>query len=278
MKRQLDRLKGKRLVTGDPNLMTKDEICINATPNGVEVKEIGTDGKIKDLAGSGGGSSDNKDEGQWYKTYFKAFNPETGKEEIAYISLLVDTQNLSMIFDRSVATITADGGSGNGYATFYGDIPFDLSYRPKKLYNDFLFMYNIGLRLNKYNYDIIDCGSGAPMTYLCTQSQYEYNIDGLISEWSKNYERKYSDKYLQYLHIIIILSTICLVSMENDLEEAYNNHHYISAFDVMDKLKNVPNSTEMITMYNDWVFIEPTTKEELLQIAKERVENYVNSH
>lgn len=54
MKRQLDRLKGKRLVTGDPNLMTKDEICINATPNGVEVKEIGTDGKIKDLAGSGG--------------------------------------------------------------------------------------------------------------------------------------------------------------------------------------------------------------------------------
>lgn len=55
MKRQLDRLKGKRLVTGDPNLMTKDEICINATPNGVEVKEIGVDGKIKDLAGSGGG-------------------------------------------------------------------------------------------------------------------------------------------------------------------------------------------------------------------------------
>ena len=58
MKRQLDRLKGKRLVTGDPNLMTKDEICINATPNGVEVKEIGTDGKIKDLAGSGGGDSE----------------------------------------------------------------------------------------------------------------------------------------------------------------------------------------------------------------------------
>lgn len=57
MKRQLDRLKGKRLVTGDPNLMTKDEICINATPNGVEVKEIGTDGKIKDLAGSGSGNN-----------------------------------------------------------------------------------------------------------------------------------------------------------------------------------------------------------------------------
>lgn len=63
MKRQLDRLKGKRLVTGDPNLMTKDEICINATSNGVEVKEIGSDGEIKDLS-SGGDSSSNENTGQ----------------------------------------------------------------------------------------------------------------------------------------------------------------------------------------------------------------------
>lgn len=62
MKRQLERLKGKRLVTGDANLMTKNEICINATPNGVEVKEIGADGKIKDLANSGGGSGAK----EWY--------------------------------------------------------------------------------------------------------------------------------------------------------------------------------------------------------------------
>lgn len=70
MKRQLDRLKGKRLVTGDPNLMTKDEICINATPNGVEVKEIGIDGKIKDLAGSGesnGNSSIQDNERLYFK-------------------------------------------------------------------------------------------------------------------------------------------------------------------------------------------------------------------
>ena len=58
MKRQLERLKGKRLVTGDSNLMTKNEICINTTSDGgVEVKEIGVDGKIKDLANSGGSSS-----------------------------------------------------------------------------------------------------------------------------------------------------------------------------------------------------------------------------
>lgn len=70
MKRQLDRLKGKRLVTGDPNLMTKDEICINATPNGVEVKEIGTDGSIKDIASGGSGSSSND------IVYYKMINPE----------------------------------------------------------------------------------------------------------------------------------------------------------------------------------------------------------
>jgi hypothetical protein len=280
MKRQLKTLKGKRVVlTNNANEIGHNEIGIIEKQDGtLEVKEHNTEGKLENIAGSGGSSSDNKDGGQWYKTYFKAFNPKTGKEQVEYIPLLVDTQNLSMIFDRSVAIITEDGGSGNGYAAFYGDIPFDLSYRPKILYGNFLFMFSIGLRLNKYNYDIIDYESGVPMAYLCTQSQYEYDIDCIISEWSKNYERKYSDKHLQYLHIIMILSVIYLESMQNDLKEAYNNHRYISAFEVMDKLKNVPNSTEMITMYNDCLFIEPAAKEELLQIAKERVENYINKH
>ena len=71
MKRRLNTLKGKKLVTGDPNLMTKDEICINATPNGVEVKEIGTDGKIKDLAGSSEGSSEDR---KYYKIYEEFLN------------------------------------------------------------------------------------------------------------------------------------------------------------------------------------------------------------
>lgn len=67
MKRQLERLKGKRLVTGDPNLMIKNEICINETHNGVEVKEIGTDGKIKDLAD--GGSNKEYDDLHTYLYY-----------------------------------------------------------------------------------------------------------------------------------------------------------------------------------------------------------------
>lgn len=78
MKRQLERLKGKRLVTGDANLMTKNEICINTTSDGgVEVKEIGVDGKIKDLAGSGGSSSSDM---EYYKT-------PAGMEEGEFIAL-----------------------------------------------------------------------------------------------------------------------------------------------------------------------------------------------
>lgn len=82
MKRQLERLKGKRLVTGDANLMTKNEICINTTSDGgVEVKEIGVDGKIKDLAG--GSSSDGKI--KYYKTKFK----DHDDEEYGYLAVNV---------------------------------------------------------------------------------------------------------------------------------------------------------------------------------------------
>lgn len=89
MKRQLDRLKGKRLVTGDPNLMTKDEICINATPNGVEVKEIGTDGKIKDLAGSGSGGSGDSVAGYYYFD-MQGSMPEEVAELVENISNMAD--------------------------------------------------------------------------------------------------------------------------------------------------------------------------------------------
>ena len=82
MKRQLERLKGKRLVTGDINLMKKDEICINETPNGVEVKEIGKDGKIKDLAGS--------DSGGGIKEYYYEFvyNPDIVVDELLILFII----------------------------------------------------------------------------------------------------------------------------------------------------------------------------------------------
>lgn len=76
MKRQLNRLKGKRLVTGDPNLMTKNEICINATPNGVEVKEIGTDGNIKDITSGGGGDTPSGGGDNWEVINAKAYGIE----------------------------------------------------------------------------------------------------------------------------------------------------------------------------------------------------------
>ena len=96
MKRQLERLKGKRLVTGDANLMTKDEICINTTSDGgVEVKYIGVDGKIKDLASS---SSSNF---PYRISYFKVNNTNWAS--------LVDAIS---IYYPIIVTINLDNGKG----------------------------------------------------------------------------------------------------------------------------------------------------------------------
>lgn len=58
MKRKINTIKGKRLVMGGgTNNLTKDEILVTETSNGIELKERSSDGSIKELAG--GGSSSN---------------------------------------------------------------------------------------------------------------------------------------------------------------------------------------------------------------------------
>lgn len=113
MKRQLERLKGKRLVTGDPNLMTKDEICINATPNGVEVKEIGADGKIKDLAGSGDNASGSNKNVKYYGigVYFRGLHVSTSE--------CLKIGQLGSIIPISVDYRTSDAMSNNGLGYFF---------------------------------------------------------------------------------------------------------------------------------------------------------------
>ena len=120
MKRQLDRLKGKRLVTGDPNLMTKDEICINATPNGVEVKEIGTDGSIKDIANGGGGGGDSI----FSEAYIK-FKKEDYKDS----ALGIAESNLEMVFiaDGKKSLTTSILISFGGEPTPYGRYRFPIN-------------------------------------------------------------------------------------------------------------------------------------------------------
>lgn len=118
MKRQLDRLKGKRLVTGDPNLMTKDEICINATPNGVEVKEIGIDGSIKDIAsGGGGGDSEEK---EWY--YCKCPDTEVLAVLKGYVAVNIPNpkgeEKIITEADTIVTTYALDDYEFVGYARF----------------------------------------------------------------------------------------------------------------------------------------------------------------
>lgn len=113
MKRKLNTLKGKRLVTGDSNLMTKDEICINATPNGVEVKEIGTDGKIKDLTGSGNsnGSSSEEPSEKWV-SFYALGEPE----HIAHLPTKLGAMIISEVCDMAIGYALVPYSSGNGFA------------------------------------------------------------------------------------------------------------------------------------------------------------------
>lgn len=54
MKRKIDTIKGKRLVMGGgTNILTKNEILVTETSNGIELKERSSDGSIKELAGGG---------------------------------------------------------------------------------------------------------------------------------------------------------------------------------------------------------------------------------
>lgn len=55
MKRRVNTIKGKRLVLGkDTNIITKDEILVTESPNGIELKERDYQGKIQQISGSAG--------------------------------------------------------------------------------------------------------------------------------------------------------------------------------------------------------------------------------
>ena len=58
MKRKINKLRGKRLVTGDPNLVTMNEIHVKDTSEGVEITERDKNGKLVNInMPSGGGES-----------------------------------------------------------------------------------------------------------------------------------------------------------------------------------------------------------------------------
>lgn len=60
MKRKINTIKGKRLVMGGgTNNLTKDEILVTETSNGIELKERSSDGSIKELAGGSSEGGDN---------------------------------------------------------------------------------------------------------------------------------------------------------------------------------------------------------------------------
>jgi hypothetical protein len=150
MKRRLNTLKGKKLVTGDPNLMTKDEICINETPNGVEVKEIGTDGKIKDLANSGGGNSKEYDDLNTYLYYDDRIISMDGME-FPLCGIIMSILSNMLTYFHNLNIILKINNTEDVFGINYGNyIPLSNLVMEGSGFNQELFLLINGISIPKY--------------------------------------------------------------------------------------------------------------------------------
>lgn len=268
MKRQLERLKGKRLVTGDPNLMTKDEICINATPNGgVEVKEIGTDGKIKDLAGSGDNGGGNNEEEHWIGVQF-------GNEDMGVIPVPICAINAtelgreigSIYINKGIGAIANSYTAGDGYSAFgglltYGDMvtPYYSHAIGKDRYYQ-LFCVNI-----KSQERIIYNNSQGGTQHVPIAPNYilgdfgDYTLEEIED---KILESKLFANYARNERIVAILSVIGLLVSYTGSDEWYG-------YTPIDEyLANAG-----IDMFTTLEIVYPN-KDEMLEFAKQQVINY----
>lgn len=106
MKRKINTIKGKRLVMGGgTNNLTKDEILVTETPNGIGLKERSSDGSIKELSGSSGSSSSNSNGLYCYKRILK--RQHTDITDIFY-SVMRGLSTFSFIPTSFIPYITLD--------------------------------------------------------------------------------------------------------------------------------------------------------------------------
>lgn len=90
-KEKIKTLRGKRLVTGDPNLVTMNEIHVKDTSEGVEITERDKNGKLVNISmPSGGGESDGGEETIRYCNVLSVFGMEILIHMAAIVKCTVD--------------------------------------------------------------------------------------------------------------------------------------------------------------------------------------------
>lgn len=276
MKRQLERLKGKRLVTGDPNLMTKDEICINATPNGgVEVKEIGTDGKIKDLVGSGdngGGNSSGEVKERWVSIDISTVNPDLDfKELTVYYPTKLGYRVLNELCDMFIGLAAIQYSSGNGYAISGGTMNIGELNNIRKGVTDYADKQFVvrALKFREVNNSnkFIDIAAGAP------QHTYEGGLGNLdtLSLYpillNHNFWKDKNKEERLFLTVFAYSVVMEMKQVDEDvlLKDLYNNNITIEDLFVQNGI-----TEEFINMF-PLIYIN---KEEELNKVIEYINNY----
>lgn len=124
-KKKINTLRGKRLVTGDPNLITMNEIHVKDTSKGVEVTERDKNGKLVNVTmPTGGGDTPSVSDEQVIKYYKINFNYNGVNYSDKWKELLVPfVERVEHISnnDAFIRTCLYSGSITSNYGnTFYG--------------------------------------------------------------------------------------------------------------------------------------------------------------
>lgn len=105
MKKKITTIKNKRLVEGEENLLTKNEILVETKGDTITLKERDDSGKIKQLSGSSGSSSSNSKGLYCYKRILR--RQHTDITDIFY-SVTRGLSTFSFITTSFIPYVTAD--------------------------------------------------------------------------------------------------------------------------------------------------------------------------
>lgn len=111
-KRKINTLRGKRLVTGNPNLITMNEIHVKDTQKGIEVTERDKNGKLVNVnVPTGGGDTPSQPSGSSLE-YLDVSGLEAGmnKEYIVGLSRLMKDPNNEGILPPAFAALESSAG------------------------------------------------------------------------------------------------------------------------------------------------------------------------
>lgn len=112
-KRKINTLRGKRLVTGNPNLITMNEIHVKDTQKGVEITERDKNGKLVNVnvPQSGGGDTPSQPSGGWNLTYYKIdHNNDNAVTMIDLVMFYTSPHLVNVAYEANSGKLLINGG------------------------------------------------------------------------------------------------------------------------------------------------------------------------